>query len=101
MQRYLSLAAAGEVRRLLQQASDLPRHAETKVALLLFDRRADPSFEEGIVACSNRIHGLDHCQELSSLSGSSCGENYSLEPFRDEVVFLACETDRFVPGDPV
>src|SRR5579862_8738124 len=49
MQRYLSLAAAGEVRRLLQHDTDLPRHAETTVALLVFDRRADPSFEEGIV----------------------------------------------------
>jgi hypothetical protein len=28
--------------------SDLPRHAEAKVALHLFDRRGDPSFLEGI-----------------------------------------------------
>ena len=29
--------------------SDLPRHAEAEVALHLFDRRGDPSFEEGIL----------------------------------------------------
>jgi len=31
--------------------SDLPRHAEAKVALHLFDRRGDPSFEEGFDPC--------------------------------------------------
>ena len=47
----LELGAAGEVKRLLQQAIDLPRHAEAQVALHLFDRRVDPSFKEGIVQC--------------------------------------------------
>ena len=46
MSRYLSQGTAGEVRRLLQEVYDLPRQAEAKVALLLFDRPADPSFEE-------------------------------------------------------
>ena len=50
MSRYLSLGEAGEVNPLLRQASDLPRCGEAKVALHLFNRRSDPSFEEGILA---------------------------------------------------
>jgi hypothetical protein len=65
MQRYLNLGVAGEVRHnlkirkigkdqgwtneLLKTVSDLPRHGEAKVALLLFDRRADPSFRRGFL----------------------------------------------------
>jgi len=36
------------VREGLGLFSDLPRYGEAKVALHLFDRRSDPSFEEGI-----------------------------------------------------
>ena len=48
MNRYLMYGAAGEVKRLLQQESDLPGLAESKVALHLLDRLDHPSFEEGI-----------------------------------------------------
>jgi hypothetical protein len=42
----LELGAAGEVKRLLQQVSDLPGLAEFKVMLHLFDRLR-PFFKEG------------------------------------------------------
>jgi hypothetical protein len=47
MSRYLKQGAAGEVRHLLQEWSDLPGRAESKVALHLFDRRVRPSSKEG------------------------------------------------------
>ncbi len=47
MPRYLSIGAAGEVKRLLRSVSDLPRRAETEVAWHLFDQRAVPSSKEG------------------------------------------------------
>ena len=47
MEGYLNHSATGEVRRLSQQALDLPRRAESKVAFHLLDRHADPSSEEG------------------------------------------------------
>ena len=42
------IGAAGEVKTFLQQVSDLPRHADFKVALHLLDRRGAPSSKEGI-----------------------------------------------------
>jgi hypothetical protein len=48
MSRYLDQGAAGEVKRLLQQESDLPGLAEFKAALDLLDRLDHPSFEERI-----------------------------------------------------
>src|SRR5262249_29616158 len=47
MQRYLKLGAAGEVKQLLQQRSDLPRCALFKVARHLFKGRSVPSSKEG------------------------------------------------------
>src|SRR5262244_4144766 len=47
MQRYLKLGAAGEVKQLLQQRSDLPRCALFKVARHLFKGRCVPSSKEG------------------------------------------------------
>ncbi len=47
MSRYLKQGAAGEVKRLLQQCSDHPGRAESKVALRQFDRRGRPSSKEG------------------------------------------------------
>jgi len=41
-------AASREVKPLLQQVSDLPRHADFKVALHLLDRRGTPFSKEGI-----------------------------------------------------
>jgi len=40
-------AAVREVKPLLQQVSDLPRRAESKVAWHLLDRRSAPSSKEG------------------------------------------------------
>src|SRR5262245_9011855 len=42
------IGATGEVRPLLQQVSDLPGSADSKVALHFFDRRRHPSSQEGI-----------------------------------------------------
>jgi len=42
------IGAAGEVRRPLQAWSDLPRRADSKVALHLLNRRGTPSSKEGI-----------------------------------------------------
>jgi len=42
------IGAAGEVKPLLQQVSDLPRPADFKVALHLLDQRGAPSSKEGI-----------------------------------------------------
>src|SRR5436190_13980330 len=47
MERYLRIGAAGEVKHLPQQESDLPGRAEIKVARHLFDRRGRPSSKEG------------------------------------------------------
>src|SRR5262249_22804560 len=47
MQRYLKLGAAGEVKQLLQQRSDLPRCALFKVARHLFKGLSVPSSKEG------------------------------------------------------
>ena len=47
MQRYLKLGAAGEVKQLLQQRSDLPRCALFKLARHLFKGRSVPSSKEG------------------------------------------------------
>jgi len=43
-------AAVREVKPLLQHVSDLPRHADFKVALHLLERRGAPSSKEGIGA---------------------------------------------------
>ena len=47
--RYLKFDAAGEVKLLLKQDSDLPRCALFKVARHLFVGRSDPSSKEGII----------------------------------------------------
>src|SRR5215470_15208121 len=47
MQRYLKLGAAGELKQLLQQRSDLPRCALFKVSRHLFKGRSVPSSKEG------------------------------------------------------
>jgi uncharacterized protein len=47
MSRYLKQGAAGEVKQVLQQVSDLPGRADSKVARQLFDLRGRPSSKEG------------------------------------------------------
>ena len=48
MERYLKeIGAAGEVKRQLQEWSDLPGRAESEVALHSLDRRGLPSSKEG------------------------------------------------------
>src|SRR5215831_515968 len=56
MQRYLKLGAAGEVKQLLQQRSDLPRSALFKVARHLFKGRSVPSLKEGNYPCPTFLH---------------------------------------------
>ena len=46
------IGAAGEVKPLLEQVSDLPRRADFTVALHLLDRHGAPSSKEGIGASS-------------------------------------------------
>jgi hypothetical protein len=47
MERYLRLGTTGEVKRLLQEVSDLPLCAVIKVAFHLLEQRKDPSSKEG------------------------------------------------------
>ena len=48
MERYVSLGTSGEVRRLFQEAFDLPRCAVIKVAFHFLKQRNDPSSKEGL-----------------------------------------------------
>jgi hypothetical protein len=58
---------------------DLPRHAEAKESLHLFDRRGAPSFEEGIGTSPNdcpprpcRLNGFHLHSSTSSLPSRLC-----------------------------
>jgi hypothetical protein len=55
MQRYLRQRTAGEVKRLLQEWSDLPGRADSKVALHFIDRRVRPSSKEGMEAFATPV----------------------------------------------
>src|SRR5215831_14482515 len=57
-QRYLKLGAAGEVKPLLQQRSDLPRCALFKVARHLLKGRSVPSSKEGNRPSSTFFHSF-------------------------------------------
>src|SRR5262249_35236629 len=67
MQRYLKLGAAGEVKQLLQQRSDLPSCAPFKVARHLFKGRSVPSSKEGTRPLSH-IFPFIHTFFAASLS---------------------------------
>ena len=67
----LKWGAAGEVKRLLQQEIDLPRLAESNVALHLFDRLADPSFEEGIVPCCTVFDSFTRFKQQPAPAGAA------------------------------
>ena len=60
MNGYLEFGAAGEVKLLLQQGSDLPRCALFKVARHLFKGRQAPFLEEGKKTLFNILAFCSH-----------------------------------------
>src|SRR5262249_14407795 len=97
MQRYLKLGAAGEVKQLLQQRSDLPRCAPFKVARHLFKGRSVPSSKEGNRPLSHIlpfIHTFFAPPSPRGISRTSCAQR----PVRIEGVCFRVGMSRGAAG---